>query len=104
MNYSDGYTLNISEELAQVSATVRNLETRERIIYEYDYKNEKFGREVFRVRVVSKTSYDSGIYNEGYVLLATGETQVWLAKLSDDAAEFELDEKKIKEMFTLIGG
>lgn len=104
MNYSDGYTINISEELAQVSATVRNLETRERIIYEYDYKNEKFGREVFRVRVVSKTSYDSGIYNEGYVLLATGETQVWLAKLSDDAAEFELDEKKIKEMFTLIGG
>jgi hypothetical protein len=104
MNYSDGYALTLNKELALASATVRNLENRERIVCEYDYKTEKFGREIFRVRVVSKTAYDSGTYKEGYILLGISDTQVWLAKLSEYANDFDVDEKTVKEMFTLIGG
>ncbi len=104
MNYSDGYSLSLTKELAENSATVRNLETRERMVYDYDYKNQKFGQEIFRIRVVSKTSYDSGTYSEGYIMLSKSDTQVWLAKLSADAKYFGIDEKTIKEMFALIGG
>lgn len=104
MNYSDGYSLILTKDLALNSATVRNLEMRERIVYDYDYKDERFGKEIFRIRVVSKTSYDSAVYNEGYIVLGISDTQVWLAKLSEDAHKFKVDEKTIKEMFTLIGG
>ena len=104
MNYSDSYSLTLTKEMAENTATVRNLETRERIVYEYDYKSEKFLREIFRVRVVSKSSYDSGIYTDGYIVLGISDTQVWLARLTKEAKNFNVDEKTIKEMFTLIGG
>ena len=104
MNYSDGYSLTLTKDMAENTATVRNLETRERIVYEYDYKDEKFGREIFRVRVISRTSYDSGAFKDGYIVLSISETQVWLARLSEYSNEFNINEKNIKETFSLIGG
>lgn len=104
MNYSDGYSLTLSKELALTSATVRNLDNRERIIYEYDYRKNKFGQEILRVRTVSKTSFDSGIYNEGYIVLSKSDTQVWLARLSEQSQNLGINEQTIKDMFKLIGG
>ena len=102
MNYSDGYTITLSRELAEKVATVRNLENRERIVYDYDYEKDRFLGELFRIRVVSKTAYDSGIYNDTYTVLSSNETQVWLAKVSADAKKYGIDENKVREMFNII--
>ncbi len=102
MNYSDGYSITLTKQLAENTTTVRNLDNRERIVYEYDYEDERFLNELFRIRVVSKTAFDSGIYNEGYTLLATSDAQVWLVRVSAEAEKYGIDEKKVKEMFKPI--
>lgn len=102
MNYSDGYSIRLTKELAENTATVRNLDNRERIIYEYDYKKDNFRSELFRIRVVSKTAYDSGIYDTDYIVLSVGEAQVWLAKVTMKAEKYGIDGQSVKEMFELI--
>ena len=101
MNYSDGYCITLTKQLAENTTTVRDLDNRERIIYEYDYEKGEFLNELFRIRVVSKTSFDSGIYNEGYIVLSESDAQVWLARISKDAQKYGIDDKKVKEMFKL---
>lgn len=102
MNYSDGYCITLTKELAENTTTVRNLDNRERIIYEYDYEKQRFKDELFRIRVVSKSTYDSGIYNNDYTVLSVAEAQVWLAKVSQEAKKYGIDEKKVSEMFAII--
>ena len=102
MNYSDGYCVNLSEELAKNATTIRNLEDRERIVYEYDYETNTVGNEIFRVRVVSRGAYDSGIYKDIYTVLSIGEHQVWLASVKEKAAEYGITDKNIIDMFELI--
>lgn len=102
MNYSDGYSVTLSKELAEKTTTIRNLEDRERIIYEYDYRTNTVGNEIFRVRVVSRSAYDSGIYKDIYTVLSIGEHQVWLASLKEKAAEYGITKENILNMFELI--
>lgn len=104
MNYSDGYSITLTKELAEATTAVRNLKNRERIIYEYDYAKNEFKDELFRIRVVSKTAFDSGIYSNGYIVLDSNEVQVWLAAVSPESKKFGIDEKKLGEMFKIISG
>lgn len=102
MNYSDGYSIKLTKQLAENSTAIRNLEYRERIIYEYDYNKKMLKAELFRVRVVSKSAYDSGIYNEGYILLAKSDALVWLAHISEEAARYSITKENISQIFELI--
>ena len=102
MNYSDGYSIRLTKELAEKTATVRNLENRERIVREYDYEKNEFRETLFSIRVVSKSAFDSGAYSEGYVNLAQGESSVWLASVSQEAKKYNITKDNIKEMFSLI--
>lgn len=102
MNYSDGYSITLPKELADATATVRNLENRERIVFEYDYQKGEFKHELFRIRVVSKTAFDSGIYNNDYAVLSTGEAQVWLLRVSEEAKDYGISEKTVRDMFAII--
>jgi hypothetical protein len=102
MNYSDGYSVTLSKELAEKTTTIRNLEDRERIIYEYDYQTNTVGNEIFRVRVVSRGAYDSGIYKDIYTVLSIGEHQVWLASVKEKATEYGITKENIIDMFELI--
>ncbi len=102
MNYSDGYSIKLTKELAENSTAIRNLEYRERIIYEYDYEKEMLKSELLRVRVVSRSSYDSGIYWEGYVLLEKSDSLVWLARISEEAQKYSITNENIGQMFELI--
>lgn len=102
MNYSDGYSITLTKELAETTTTVRNLDNRERIVYEYDYDKGVFLNELFRVKVVSKTAFDSGMYNEDYIVLSTSDAQVWLAKVSLEAKKHGINEKTVSEMFAII--
>ena len=90
------------KELAEKTTTIRNLEDRERIIYEYDYRTNTLGNEIFRVRVVARSAYDSGIYKDIYTVLSIGEHQVWLASLKEKAAEYGITKENILNMFELI--
>jgi len=102
MNYSDGYSVKLNEKLAKNITALRNLELRERIICEYDYENEKLGDELFRIRVVSRSTFDTGIYNDDYILLSKNDALVWLASVKDTAKKYSVTEKNINEMFELI--
>lgn len=102
MNYSDGYSIRLTKQLAENTTAIRNLEYRERIIYEYDYEKKMIKTELFRLRVVSKSAYDSGIYSEDYVLLAKSDSLVWLAHVSEAAQEYSITKENIGEIFELI--
>jgi hypothetical protein len=99
MNYSDGYSITLTKELAENTTTVRDLDNRERIIYEYDYEKGEFKSELLRVKVVSKSAFDSGIYNDSYTVLLKSEAQVWLARVSKEAQKYDI---KAEEMFKPI--
>lgn len=102
MNYSDGYSVKLTEQLAFSTTTIRNLENRERIIYEYDYENGVLKSELFRIRVVSKTAYDSGMYAEGYIHLNNSDSLVWLCSVNDRAQQYGITAENIGEIFELI--
>ncbi len=102
MNYSDGYSVKLTNELAFSTTTIRNLENRERIIYEYDYENGELGSELFRIRVVSKTAYDSGMYAEGFIHLNNSDSLVWLTTVSEKAQKYGITADNIGEIFELI--
>ncbi|MEE0945786.1 MAG: hypothetical protein U0M42_03015 [Acutalibacteraceae bacterium] len=102
MNYSDGYSIKLNEQLAFSTTTHRNLENRERIIYEYDYETGQTSAELFRIRVVSKSAYDSGMYAEGYAKLAETESLVWLCTVSEKAELYGITKDNIGDIFELI--
>ncbi len=102
MNYSDGYSVKLTEELAFSTTTLRNLENRERIIHEYDYETRKLKGELFRIRVVSKTAYDSGMYAEGYTHLSESDSLVWLCVVNESAQKYGINKDNIGEIFELI--
>lgn len=102
MNYSDGYSIKLTKGLAAKSTAIRNLEYRERIICEYDYEKNVLKDEIFRIRVVSKSSYDSGIYTSDHVVLAKSESLVWIASISPKAKDYKITKENISEIFELI--
>lgn len=102
MNYSDGYSVKLTEQLAFSTTTLRNLENRERIVCEYDYENQEIKGELFRIRVVSKSAYDSGMYAEGYIHLNHSDSLVWLCTVNDRAQQYGINRDNIGEIFELI--
>ncbi len=83
LNYTDGYYFNLSQEQTKQITVVRNVQNRERIIYEYDYKHNRFGEEIFSIRTVSKAAYDAGTYNgDNYQKLGENSDIVYLIKMA----------------------
>ncbi len=102
LNYTDGYYLTLSKEQTKEITVVRNVQNRERIIYEYNYENERFGEEIFRIRTVSKVAYESGAYADGgYEKLGEGADIVYLIKMAQKNYKGFLKED-VQKAFNII--
>lgn len=102
LNYTDGYFFTLNEEQTKQITVVRNVQNRERIIYEYNYEENSFGEEIFRIRTVSKVAYDSGAYvADGYEKLGENSDIVYLIKFAQK--DFEgFSQQDIEKAFNII--
>ena len=81
LNYTDGYFFALNEEQTKNITVVRNVQNRERVIYEYDYQQNRFGEEIFSIKTVSKAAFDSGAYGgDGYEKIGENNDIVYLIK------------------------
>ena len=102
LNYTDGYYITLSEEQTKEITVVRGIQNRERIIYEYNYDQDRFGDEIFRIRTVSKAAYDSGVYaNDGYDKLGENSDIVYLIKMAQKNYKGFLKED-VQKAFNII--
>lgn len=103
LNYNDGYYLNLEKEQTDKITVVRDTEKRQRTVFEYDYKNNKFGKELCHIRAVTKASFKANNYaGDGYIKLGENEALVYLLNVSDNADEYGFSEEEIKKTFTVI--
>lgn len=101
MNYSDGYSVTVPEELKQNLLVIRKLESRTRFFYNYD-KEEKFvGGELFRIVTVPLAEYDYEVYaKNGYASLGRNEGLIYLARVSEETDILTVD--YVKSMFDIL--
>lgn len=103
LNYNDGYYLELNEQQTKQITVVRDAEKRQRTIYAYDYEENKFGKELFHIRVVTSASLSTGNYaSENYITLGEKESLVYLLKVSENAEEYGFNQEEIAKIFTII--
>lgn len=103
LNYNDGYYLKLSKEQTEEITVVRETENRRRRVFSYDYEEDDFGPELFSIRTVTKTSFDSGNYSgKGYICLEKNDKLVYLLEVSDYAADYGFGIDEIKKSFCTI--
>ncbi len=103
MNYTDGYSLRIPDNLAGNICVMRKTDSRLRTIYLYDAKTGKATSELFRMQAVAEKSWDSAEFNrDGFGELARANGLVFAYRLGNyDGAE-AVTKEDILNIFALI--
>ncbi len=101
MNYTDGYYLTIPDRLTDRLHLTRKTDSRLRIFYSYDLKNDIQGNEVFRIVATTKQEMSDGKYDNGYEILSESKETVYLAKIIE-GNELEITVEELKANFYVI--
>ncbi len=83
VNYYDGYSIEVPDELLGSFTLQRDLENRERVFYYFDKIKNKFGNEFLRIKAFSKKEWKSN-KDKTYSVLGENSKDVFAVKISDD--------------------
>ncbi len=102
MNYADGYSLKIGEDIKGKITIFRGADITERIFHSYDSELEVATEELFRIKTISGESYDANpsLYSE-YSLITTRNGKVYLLKINNKNG-LGINERTVKENFAII--
>jgi hypothetical protein len=103
MNYIDGYSLRIPDNLSGNICIMQNADSRLRVVYLYDEKTGKATYELFRVQVVSENLWDSAEFKkEGLSVLARENGLVYVFGIGNFRGANALTKEQIVNIFALI--
>ncbi len=102
MNYTDGYSITVPNELKKHIFLLRNTETRMRTLFSYDPKTKLSGEELFRLLAVNPADYQSGQYEGGgYTLIGRSDSLAYLVAVNPENT-LDLTMESVTEMFDTI--
>lgn len=101
LNSNDNYFISTPDSwLGNVTAK-KNSDSRERIICEWDFTNQTFGDEIFRIKVFYKSDYSSE--NDDFIKIASDEEDVYTVKINKKyQGKYKVKVDDIKKQFVLI--
>lgn len=100
MNYSDGYYITIPENRQDRLHLARKTDSRLRIFYSYDPKENTQGEEVFRILVLSKSDYNQG-KGEGYYIISEKGDYCYMARIIPEN-ELGITKEELADNFGII--
>ena len=103
MNYTDGYSLRIPDNLSGKICVMKKTDSRLRVIYLYDEKTGKAGYELFRIQTVAEKTFDSADYKkDGFGELVRANGLVYAFRLGNYDGADALNKDQIMNIFALI--
>ncbi len=102
MNYIDGYYLIVPNKWKDKLYLARKTESRLRIFYSYDAKNDTQGNEVFRIVAATSKDIEEGKYdNNGYQRLGEYNDTVYVVKVEEEN-DLGITFKELSDNFRII--
>lgn len=101
-NYKDGYTFEFESNWLGNVTVEKDTANRIRIYKIWDVTTQKATDEILRIRVYSDSEY-SGVDKTGLIELGRADSIVYVAKIMKTDSEFSIDDKTVRENFSLIG-
>ncbi|MBO7218107.1 MAG: hypothetical protein J6V50_05345 [Clostridia bacterium] len=102
MNYTDGYYLSIQDNWMNRLHLARKTDSRQRIFYSYDPKEDVQGAEIFRIISISVSDVETGKFDTtGYEKLGDYADVAHFAKVIEDN-ELKITFEMLKDNFYII--
>lgn len=103
MNYIDGYSLRIPDNLSGNICIMQNADSRLRVIYLYDEKTGKAIYELFRIQVTTENAWDSGEFKrDGFGELTRANGLVYAFSLGNFRGDDAVSKEQLINIFALI--
>lgn len=103
MNYADGYYLTFDKAFLDSLTVVRDTKNRERIFYRYNPETGLLEEVLFRVRTVTRASYEtSGCPDDTYGVIRETDQLVYLLSISPAGRTAGINENIITQAFNLL--
>ncbi len=103
MNYTDGYSLRIPENLSGKLCVVKRTDSRLRVFYFYDEASGKAAGELFRMQAVAEKTWDSAEFGrDGFDELTRANGLVFAYRLGNFEGAEAVSKDDISNIFALI--